>query len=82
MPSVVRIRRPDVVALIEKAAEKITGGNTTDLVAIAVRRLLVENERTHSLFGTHPGSVRVRRGVDLLRPVLVESMKKRRARKR
>lgn len=81
MANVVRIRRPDVVALIEKAADKITGGDTTDLVAIAVRRLLVENERTQSLFGTHPGSVRVRRGVDLLRPVLVESVRKRRSRK-
>lgn len=81
MASVVRIRRPDVVALIEKAADKITGGDTTNVVAIAVRRLLVEKERTQSLIGTHPGSVRVRRGVDLLRPVLGENVKKRRSRK-
>lgn len=81
MASVVRIKRPDVVALIEKAADKITGGDTTDVVAIAVRRLLEENERTQSLFGSHPGSVRVRRGVDLLRPVLAESVKKGRSRK-
>jgi hypothetical protein len=81
MASVVRIRCLDVVALIERAADKITGGDTTDVVAIAVRRLLAENEPTQSLFGSHPGSVRVRRGVDLLRPVLLESVKKRRARK-
>jgi len=72
MASVVTINRPDVVALIEKAADEITGGNKTELVAKAVRRLLAETARTKSLFGSHPGSVRVRRGVDLTRPVLDE----------
>ncbi|HSS87175.1 MAG TPA: hypothetical protein VLL30_25795 [Reyranella sp.] len=72
--SVVTINRPDVVALIEKAADEITGGNKTELVATAVRRLLAENARTQSLFGSHPGSVKVRRGVDLTRPALDEKM--------
>jgi hypothetical protein len=72
MASVVTINRPDVVALIEKAADEMTGGNKTELVATAVRRLLAENARTHSLFGAHRGSVRVRRGIDLTRPVLDE----------
>jgi hypothetical protein len=46
MASVVTINRPDVVALIEKAAEAMTGGNKTELVTIAVRRLLDEAART------------------------------------
>jgi hypothetical protein len=70
MASVVTINRPDVVALIEKAADEITGGNKTELVATAVRRLLAEHARGGSLFGAHPGSVRVRRGVDLTAPIL------------
>ena len=74
MASVVTINRPDVVALIEKAADEITGGNKTELVATAVRRLLAENARTQSLFGSHPGSVRVRPGVDLTQPVLDDEM--------
>jgi hypothetical protein len=64
MASVVTINRPDVVALIEKAADEMTGGNKTELVATAVRRL----------FGSHPGSVKVKRGVDLTQPVLDEEM--------
>ena len=74
MANVVTIKRPDVVALIEKAADEMTGGNETELVAIAVRRLLAEKARSQSLFGSHPGSVKVRRGVDLTRPVLDEAM--------
>jgi hypothetical protein len=74
MANVVTINRPDVVALIEKAADRITGGNKTELVATAVRRLLEETARTGSLFGANPGSVRIRRGVDLTRPVLDEEM--------
>ena len=70
MASVVTINRPDVVALIEKAADEMTGGNKTELVATAVRRLLAENARAQSLFGAHPGSVRVREGVDLTAPAL------------
>jgi hypothetical protein len=72
MASVVTINRPDVVALIEKAADLITGGNKTELVAMAVRRLLTAREG--SLFGSHPGSVRVRKGVDLTKPALEDPM--------
>ena len=72
--SVVTINRPDVGALIEKAADQITGGNKTELVAMAVRHLLEETARKSSLFGSHPGSVRIRRGVDLTKPVWNDSM--------
>jgi hypothetical protein len=70
MASVVTINRPDVVALIEKAANQMTGGNKTELVASAVRRLLEETSRARPLFGAHPGSVKVRQGVDLTQPVI------------
>jgi len=70
MASVVTINRPDVVALIEKAAEAMTGGNKTELVATAVRRLLDEAARTEPLFGAHPGSVRIRSDVDLTQPAI------------
>lgn len=70
MASVITINRPDVVALIEEAAAKLTGGNKTEVVAQAVRSLLDRQERKGSLFGTHPGSVRVREGVDLTQPSL------------
>jgi hypothetical protein len=66
----VTIDRPDVVALIERAAAELTGGDQTELVSIAVRRLLGESARSGSLFGAHPGSVRVKPGVDLVQPVL------------
>jgi hypothetical protein len=70
MANVVTINRPEVVALIEEAARKMTGGNKTEAVALAVRRLLDEDARAGSLFGAHPGSVRIRDGVDLLAPAL------------
>lgn len=70
MASVVTINRPDVVALIEKAAKAMTGGNKTELVATAVRRLLDEGARTKPLFGANPGSVKIRAGVDLTQPVI------------
>ena len=70
MPNVVTINRPDVIALIEAAAKKLTNGNKTEAVAIAMRRLLDQAARTSSLFGAHPGSVRVRPGVDLTAPAL------------
>lgn len=74
MASVVTINRPDVVALIERAADEITDGNKTELVATAVRRLLEERARSGPLFGAHPGSVKVQAGVDLTRPAMdVES---------
>jgi len=67
---VVTINRPDVVALIEQAGKELTGGNKTEAVGLAVRRLLEREARTGSLFGAHPGSVRVKPGVDLTEPVL------------
>ncbi len=70
MANVVTINRPDVVALIEQAANKLTDGNKTEAVARGVRRLLEETARAGSLFGAHPGSVRVREGVDVVAPVL------------
>lgn len=70
MPSVVTINRPEVVALIETAAARLTGGNKTEAVGLALRRLLEQEARTGSLFGAHPGSVQVRDGVDLTAPTL------------
>jgi hypothetical protein len=68
--SVVTINRPEVVALIEEAAEKLTDGNKTEAVALAVRLLLEQDARAGSLFGAHPGSVTVGEGVDLVSPAL------------
>jgi hypothetical protein len=70
MPTVVTINRPDVIALIEVAAKSMTAGNKTEAVALAMRRLLEQNARSGSLFGAHPGSVRLRDGVDLTAPAL------------
>ena len=70
MANVVTINRPEVVALIEEAANKLTGGNKTEAVALAMRRLLEETARAGSLFGVHRGSVRVHEGVDVVAPAL------------
>ena len=70
MANVVSINRPDVVALIEEAAAKLTHGNKTEAVALALRRLLEQHARAGSLFGAHRGSVRVRDGFDLTAPAL------------
>jgi hypothetical protein len=70
MANAITITRPEVVALIEEAARKVTHGDKTEAVALAVRRLLDENARAGSLFGAHRGSVRVREGVDLVEPAL------------
>jgi hypothetical protein len=70
MSRVVTINRPDVVALVEEAAEKLTKGNKTEAIALALRQLLEQHARAGSLFGAHPGSVRVRPDVDLTAPVL------------
>lgn len=70
MANVVTINRPDVVGMIEEAAGKLTGGNKTEAVALAMRRLLEQNARAGSLFGAHRGSVRVREGIDLIAPAL------------
>jgi hypothetical protein len=70
MANVVTINRPEVVSLIEEAAQRLTGGNKTEAVALAVRRLLDQNARAGSLFGAHRGPVRVREGVDLIASAL------------
>jgi hypothetical protein len=72
MPTVVTINRPDVVSLIETAANRLTGGNKTEAVALALRQLLERHARAGSLFGAHPGSVRVREDVDLIAPILAD----------
>jgi hypothetical protein len=74
MAVVVTINRPDVVTLIEKAADKLTGGNKTEAVALAMRRLLEQDARSGSLYAAHPGSVRVREGVDLTAPIFDETL--------
>ena len=70
MPNVVTISRPDVIAMIEEAAKKLAGGNKTEAVALAMRRLLDQDARAGSLFAAHRGSVRIREGVDLIAPAL------------
>jgi hypothetical protein len=70
MPTVVTINRPDVVALIEVAANRLTGGNKTAAVAMAMRSLLARDERAGSVY---PGSVRVRDGVDLVAPIFQDT---------
>lgn len=70
MPTVVTITRADIIALIETAADKLTKGNKTEAVGLAMRRLLEQDARAGSLFGAHQGSVRVRDGVDLTDPIL------------
>lgn len=68
MASVVTINRPDVVALIETAATRLTEGNKTEAVALALRRLLDQSERTGTLFGHQRGAVRIAAGIDLTQP--------------
>jgi hypothetical protein len=68
--SVITISRSDVVALIEEAANRMTGGNTTEALALAMRCWLERGGRAGSLFGSHKGSVRIAADVDLTAPVL------------
>ncbi len=70
MALVATINRPEVVALIEAAARRLTGGNKTEVVSLAVRRLLEQDDRAGTLFGAHADSVRISAGVDLLAPAL------------
>jgi hypothetical protein len=70
MATVITINRPEVVALIEEAAKKMTDGNKTEVVALAMRRLLEQSARASTLFGAHKGSVRITEGVDLTAPAL------------
>jgi hypothetical protein len=72
--SVVTINRPDVVALMEETAERLTGGNKTEAVALALRRLKESTVRSGTLFGVHKGSAIVRDDVDLTEPVLQDAM--------
>ena len=74
MPTVITINRPDVVARIEAAANKLTAGNNTEAVALAMRCLLDQHARAGSLFGAHLGLVKVREGVDLTTPVLSDKL--------
>ncbi len=74
MATVVTIDRPDVVALIEAAAHRCTGGNKTEAIALALRRLLDAHERSGSLSGASKGSVAVLDDVDLTAPVLHDAM--------
>ncbi len=74
MPTVVTINRPDVIALVEEAAGKLTAGNKTEAIALGMKRLLEQDARAGSLFGAHSGSVRVREGVDLTAPILMDVM--------
>lgn len=68
MTKKITIGRPEVVALIEEAAQKLTQGNKTEAVKLGMRCLLEKTARTGTLFGAHPGSVRVREDVDLVAP--------------
>jgi len=43
-PNVVTINRPDVIALIEEAAKNLTRGNKIEVVALAMRRLLDQEQ--------------------------------------
>lgn len=70
MANVVTINRPEVVALIEQGAKLMTNGNKTEAVAMAMRELIKKNERVGTLFGRHPGSVRIPDGVDIVGPIL------------
>src|SRR5260370_200222 len=70
MPNVVTITRPNLIALIEKASNKLARGNKTEAVALALRRLLGEDARAGSVFAAHRGSVQIREGVDLIAPAL------------
>ncbi len=73
MPSVVTINRPDVIALIEDVANRLTNGNKTEAVALAMRRVLDLEARKGTLFGRQRGSVTVAEGVDLTAPMDLES---------
>ena len=60
MANFITIDRPDVVALIEEAAKKLTGGNTTEAVALGVcwsRRL--DRARCSERMWDRPGFARV-----------------------
>jgi len=74
MPTVFFISRPDVVAHIETPANRLTGGDKTEVVALALRTLEERTARSGSLFGAHRGSVTLRKGLDLTAPILDDPM--------
>jgi hypothetical protein len=74
MATVVTINRPDVVARIEALAGRLTGGNKTEVIALALRTLEERDARSGSLFGAHRGSVTVHADVDLTAPILQDAM--------
>ena len=74
MATVVTINRPDVVARIEAMAARLTGGNKTEVIALALRSLDEREARVGSLFGASRGSVTVREGVDITIPILEDAM--------
>ena len=74
MATVVTINRPDVVAHIEALAARLTSGNKTEVVALALHNLEERDARVGSLFGAHKGSVIVREGVDLTIPILARKI--------
>lgn len=48
LATVITIDRPEVVALIEEAAKKMTGANKTEAVALAMRRLPEQDARANT----------------------------------
>jgi len=70
MAHMITINRPDVVALVEEAAARLTRGNKTEAISLGMQKLLASTARSGSLFGAHAGSVKVRTGVDLTAPAL------------
>lgn len=68
MPRVVTINRPDVIDMIERVAARETGGNKTEAVALAMRRMLDPAERTGTPFGCGKGLVTFLDEFDLTEP--------------
>ena len=67
MSAAVTIDHPVILDLIDQAARRLTGGDRTAVIALALRRLLEREERAaEPLFGCLQGSVRVADGVDLV----------------
>lgn len=67
MPDTVTIDHPVILDLLDQAANRLTGGDRTAAITLALRRLLEREERTvEPLFGCLQGSVRVADGVDLV----------------
>ena len=74
MVKVGTINRRDLAARSEALASRLTGGDKTEMVALALRHLEEGEVRVGSLFGAHRGSVTLREGVDLTTPILEDAM--------